>query len=179
MAVKVGNSWVSEAAYDYAKGKMEAESAAEGRETDKKNSVLSELKEKYSDVKFSTNTAPFSGKGGNNLAIAPNILKQMESDPEKRLEYEALIYDCAQGIQSGMFRREGVIAGGFIITADGGLRAWSISRSGSGTKRSLFDLDKKDKASWPEKIREKIKIQRKKAQETQEKKKKNKLDVQV
>ncbi len=141
--------------------------------------VLSELKEKYSDVKFSTNTAPFSGKGGNNLAIAPNILKQMESNPEKRLEYEALIYDCAQGIQSGMFRREGMIAGGFIITADGGLRAWGISRSGSGTKRSLFDLDKKDKASWPDKIREKIKIERKRIQEVQEKKKRNKLDVQV
>ena len=176
MAVKVGNSWVSEAAYDYAKGKIEAGSAAEGKEIDKKNSVLQELEEKYTGVNFSTNPAPFSAKGKNNLAIAPNILKQMESDPEKRLEYEALIYDCAQGIQSGMFRRKGVIAGGFIITAEGGLRAWSISRSGSSTKRSLFDLDKKDKESWAEKLREKIKIQREK---TQEKKKKNKLDVQV
>ena len=59
MAVKVGESWVSEEAYAYAQARM--------KESEEKN-----------------------------ISIAPNILKEMENDPEKRMEYEALIYDCVK-----------------------------------------------------------------------------------
>lgn len=168
MAVKVGNSWVSEEAYAYAKGKMEAENAKGDKKTNA--DMLSELSEKYPGAKFSTNTAPFSAKGKNNIAISPNILQEMQNDPEKRLEYEALIYDCEQAIKSGAFRREGCIAGGFIIDSNGGLGAWSISQA-KGTKvRKSFALDKKDKGSWIEKIQEKMKTKKKEAIRIEKKK---------
>lgn len=161
MAIKVGNSWVSEEAYAYAKNKMETENTAEGKKAEKGYGVLSELEEKYPDVKFSTNTAPFSAKGQNNIAVAPNILREMENNPEKRLEYEALIYDCAQGIKAGAFRHEGDIAGGFIINADGSLAAWGISQSKGTKKKTFLSLDKKDKDNWIKKIQEKIKENKK------------------
>lgn len=147
MAVKVGASWVSEAAYAYAKGRQEDSGTG---------SMLSQLSEKFSDTNFSTNTAPFSGKGFNNIAIAPNILTEMEKNPEKKLEYEALIYDCVslEKSQSSAWKASGRQAFGFIIDKDGGLRAWSISKS-SGSKeknKSQCMLPKHDKKSWTSRI---------------------------
>lgn len=74
MAVKVGESWVSEAALTYAKEKVDSETVA----------TLKELSDRYPGVNFSTNTQPFSQKGTNNIQIAPDILSQMKNDPEKR-----------------------------------------------------------------------------------------------
>ena len=51
MPVKVGNSYVSEAAYEFAKA------------------------EKFPKLKFSIGTTPFSGSGLNNVAIAPLLRK--------------------------------------------------------------------------------------------------------
>lgn len=82
MAVKVGNSWVTEAAYAYAKSKVEENTSAEGK---KGNSMLDKLSEKYPDISFSTSTQPFSGTGKNNIGIAPNILREMENDPDNML----------------------------------------------------------------------------------------------
>lgn len=149
MAVRIGNSWVSEEAYAYAKNK-----AAESNSNSEKD-MLGQLSEKFPDLKFSTNTAPFSAKGTNNLAISPNILSQMQSDPEKRMEYEALIYDCSQ-IKKTMpelfGKNSGVKAFGFIINADGSLGAWSISESRGTTNRKSFLLPKNDKKSWRSRI---------------------------
>lgn len=148
MAVKVGESWVSEAALAYAKGRT-------GKDTD---STLEELSKQYPDINFSTNIAPFSQKGVRNIQIAPNILAEMQNDPEKRLEYEALIYDCATGID--MLNHSGggsyTKAAGFIINPDGSLGGWSISVSDDGSQsRSRVKLDKNKKETWAEKIREK------------------------
>lgn len=143
MAIKVGNSWVSEAAYNYAK--QAAESAPQ-------DGMLQGLADKFPETKFSTNTAPFQGKGANNIAIAPNILRQMENDPEKRLEYEALVYDCAnlQKSFSGKVSQTGkkLVSQGFIIDSNGGLSAWSISKSGGDTKRASCLLPRHDKSLW-------------------------------
>lgn len=147
MAVKVGNSWVSEAALAHAKSAVES-----GGNTE--SSVLSDLSERYKDTNFTTSTAPFQGKGTNNIGISPNILRQMEQDPEKRLEYEALIYDCVEVQKSGVFKGSNVVASGFIINADGSLGAWSISKSGGEKLRRQTKLDKKDKKSWMEKLYE-------------------------
>lgn len=84
MAVKIGNSYVTEAALAYAQGKID----------EKSENVLSDLQKQFKDVNFGVGTQPFGGSGTNNITIAPNILRQMANDPEKRLEYEALIYDC-------------------------------------------------------------------------------------
>lgn len=183
MAVKVGNSWVSEAAYAYAKSKVNENTCAEDK---KKNSTLDKLSEQYPDLQFSTNTKPFSGTGKNNIGIAPNILREMENDPEKRLEYEALIYDCNEVIKNMPATTQNgskIKSFGFIINADGGLSAWSISESGGNTNRNRYSLDKNKKDSWldeilekkkqkkieEKKIAEKLQIKRKEQAELQEK----------
>lgn len=150
MAVKVGNSWVSEAAYHYAQAKMNETTGAE----DKRNgSVLNQLSDQYTDIDFNTNTKPYSGTGKNNISIAPNILKEMDSNPDKRLEYEALIYDCNEAIKN---MPDKTVTGGkiksfgFIINADGSLGAWSISESGGNRNHNKYALDKNNKNSWLE-----------------------------
>lgn len=150
MAVKVGNSWVSEAAYAYAKARQEEPKTGDG--------MLSQLSEKYPGTDFSTNTEPFSGKGTRNIAIAPNILKEMEQDPDKRLEYEALVYDCVslQKTLPDTFRQNGskLQAFGFIIDSKGGLSAWSISQpiGTKGKAASQCRLPRQDKGSWMSRI---------------------------
>lgn len=63
MAVKVGNSWVSEAALSYAKVKADSGESA----------TLNGLLDRYPGVNFSTNTQAFSQKGTNNIQITPII----------------------------------------------------------------------------------------------------------
>lgn len=159
MAVKIGNSWVSEEAYAYAKNR-----AAENSNSAEKD-MLGQLSEKFPDIKFSTNTEPFYAKGTNNIAISPNILSQMQENPEKRMEYEALIYDCSQITKTmpELFgKNSNIKAFGFIIHADGSLGAWSISESPGSKNRSSFPLPKKDKKSWMSRIRENTKPKSKK-----------------
>ena len=156
MPVKIGNSYVSEAAVAYAKNEI-AEDSESGK-------TLKSLSKQFKDIKFSVGTQPFSGLGLNNISIAPNILRQMANDPEKRLEYEALIYDCNQGLKNTA-NRPGLKAQGYIIGSDGGLRMWSIG-SGDDDKqnRSIFKVDKdklagslpKKKTSTLDKMNEKL-----------------------
>lgn len=166
MAVKVGNSWVSEAALAYAKGVTD-----NGESTD--SGVLQSLSEKYKDTNFITSTAPFQGKGMNNIGISPNILRQMEQDPEKRLEYEALIYDCVQAAKNAPVKTANgadIVASGFIINADGSLGGWSISKMGGEKIRHQTKLDKKNKESWQKKLYEnqKEKAARRKEQQKEQ-----------
>ena len=137
MAVKVGNSYVSEAAYSYA--------ASQARE---KTGVMKDLAEKFPHLKFNVDTSPFSGTGMNHVSISPKILKEMEKDPEKRVEYEALIYDIAhtdvQSIQPGRSLR----SHGFIIGDDGGLRGWGVSTGEDGTRRSQSSTRRSKEKNW-------------------------------
>lgn len=151
MAVKIGESWVSEEAYAYAQERM--------KQSGEKGSVYGELQEKYKDTNFRTGTAPFQGTGYKNISIAPNILKEMENDPEKRMEYEALIYDCVKFQEqfAQTAKQRGIKSCGFVIGADGGLRMWGISEAKSGGKRAQVSLNKQDKSSWSKKLLEKIK----------------------
>ena len=75
MPVKVGASFVSEAAYEFAKARRAEKE--EGKE-EKGKGVLKDLKEKYPGLNITVGTGPFSGTGTNNLSISPKILKQME-----------------------------------------------------------------------------------------------------
>lgn len=131
MGVKVGNSYVSEAALSYAQSQVNDESKS------KSGSVLNSLSKQFKDVKFSVGAQPFNSKGNNNISISPNILRQMADDPEKRLEYEALIYDCQRELKNSG-NRPGLSAQGFIIGSDGGLRKWSISNGDGGKKSRLL-----------------------------------------
>lgn len=147
MAVKVGNSWVSETALTYAKSKADSDASV----------TLKGLSECYPNINFSTNTQPFSQKGTNNIQIAPSILAQMQNNPEKRLEYEALIYDCAQLSYSGQINSNGHIkAAGTIINADGSVSGWSISQDDAGNEvKHKTKLDKTKKDTWADKLKEK------------------------
>ncbi|MCM1259064.1 MAG: DUF6033 family protein [Roseburia sp.] len=160
MAVKVGNSWVSETAYAYAKSKMN-----DSTEDNKTNSMLNQLSEQFPDTKFSTNTAPFSGTGINNIQIAPNILKEMVNDPKKRMEYEALIYDCVQVEKTLVAARSDVKAHGTIIDSNGNLSGWSISEAKGNATKNRYSLDKNKKDTWLDTIlakRKQKKIEEKK-----------------
>ena len=140
MAVKVGNSWVSEAALSYAKVKADSGESA----------TLNGLLDRYPGVNFSTNTQAFSQKGTNNIQIAPIILAQMQNNPDKRIEYEALIYDCAKLISSGAMdwapAGSHVKAAGTIINADGSVSGWAITEDDNGDesreKTKLLEMHK-------------------------------------
>lgn len=135
MAVKIGNSYVTEAALAY----------AQGRADEKADNVLSDLSKQFKDVNFGVGTQPFGGSGTNNITIAPNILRQMANDPEKKLEYEALIYDCDKALKNSA-NRPGLKAQGFVIDSKGELSMWSIGQFGDDKpNRSLLHFTEEDK----------------------------------
>ena len=138
MPVKIGNSYVSEAAYEYAKAQTD------------ESATLKSLAEKFPNLKFSIGTAPFSGNGLNNVAIAPNILREMETDPDKKLEYEALLYDVAN--LSPPPSSMNIKAQGVIIDSNGGMSMWSIGENRS----EKISVKRDDTKSWWAKLLEKL-----------------------
>lgn len=137
MPVKVGNSYVSEAAYEFAKSQADD------------SATLKSLAEKFPTLKFSVGTKPFSGNGLNNVAIAPNILREMENNPDKKLEYEALLYDVAN--LSPPPASMNVKSHGVIIDGNGEMSMWSI-----GESRSEKISVNRDTKSWWAKMLEKL-----------------------
>ena len=151
MPVKVGKSYVSEAAYNYASSQV-SENTDSGQ-------MLKALADKFPNLKIGVGTAPFSGQGTGNVQIAPNILRQMAKDPDKRLEYEALLYDINEASnQAGSLFTGGrrLKAHGFVITGEGGLRCWTISEADDGHHRQQTALKRKNKKSWLDNLLPKI-----------------------
>lgn len=135
MAVKIGNSYVTESAMAYAQSRID----------EKSDNVLSDLSKQFKDVNFGVGTQPFSGSGTNNISIAPNILRQMANDPEKKLEYEALIYDCNNVLKNSA-NRPGLKAQGFVIDGKGELSMWSIGTfDDDKPTRSLLHFTEEEK----------------------------------
>ena len=98
MPVKVGNSYVTEAALAFAQ-KSAAESVDKEKTKGKgANGVLADLAEKFPKLKFTVGTQPFSGSGKGNVAISPKILREMEKDPAKREEVGALPVRMYKGL---------------------------------------------------------------------------------
>lgn len=147
MPVRIGNSYVSEAAAQFAQ-KAKSEDAEKGR---KKSDTLGELSEKFSGLKFSVGTKPFQGSGMGNVSIAPNILREMENDPAKREEYEALLYDVQQTTSEIQTKRgdRTLKAQGWVIDKDGGLRCWSIGVSEGGDRKpEAAGVKRTEKKAW-------------------------------
>lgn len=135
MPVKIGNSYVTEAALAY----------AQERKDEKSENVLSDLSKQFKDINFSVGTQPFGGSGTNNITISPNILRQMANDPEKRMEYEALIYDFDQVLKSRSNSPE-IKSQGVVINSKGETSMWAIRQySDDKPNRSLMNLMRKDK----------------------------------
>lgn len=174
MPVRVGNSYVTEAALAFAQ-KSAAESVDKEKTKGKGTSgVLAELVEKFPKLKFTVGTQPFSGSGKGNVAIAPNILKEMEKDPAKREEYEALLYDvqqCTEGMSMTRPNGNKLKAHGWIIHKDGGLSAWSIGTSeGGGSKPEASGrVNRSSKKAWWQSLLDEMK-ERKEARDKRVKK---------
>ena len=153
MPVRVGNSYVTEAALAFAQ-KSAAESVDKEKTKGKGTSgVLADLAEKFPKLKFTVGTRPFSGSGMGNVAISPKILREMEKDPAKREEYEALLYDVQETTASlPRTRADGskVQAHGWIIHEDGGLSSWSMGTSeGGGSKPEASGrVNRSSKKAW-------------------------------
>lgn len=135
MPVRVGKSYVSETALSF----------AQAQDFDGGN-ILQDLSKKFPNLKFSVGTAPFSGSGLGNVAISPKILREMQENPDKRVEYEALLYDVAN---LNWNKNPSVKSSGVILDGDGGLSMWSISKSDDGkNRRAKTALDKNHKSWW-------------------------------
>ena len=147
MPVRIGQSYVSEAAAGYAKARQKERAEADAAQ--EKGGIFSELQGKFSGMKFSVGTNPFSGVGTNNVSISPKILKQMEKDPEKRLEYEALLYDVSN---TDLVQGRNLKSAGWIIDDNGGLRAWSV---GVSDNRNQSSVKRSDKKNWWQELLEK------------------------
>lgn len=161
MPVKIGGSYVSEAAYSFAQAQV--------KDKEENNGVMKSLAEKFPNLKFSVGTKPFSGTGMNNVSISPKILKQMEQDPDKRMEYEALIYDIAHtDVQSGRAPEHKLKSHGFIIEDDGGLRSWGISESNEGNRRQQSKVKRSQKKNWWQELLDKLSSPDKKFNNTNE-----------
>ena len=69
----------------------------------------------------------------------------MANDSEKKLEYEALIYDCANVLKDSA-NRPGLKAQGIVLDSKGELSMWSISQTGDEKpNRSIFRLNDDEK----------------------------------
>lgn len=149
MLVRVGNSYVTEAALAFAQ-KSAAESVDKEKTKGKGTSgVLADLAEKFPKLKFTVGTQPFSGSGKGNVAISSKILREMEKDPAKREEYEALLYDvqqCTEGMSMTRPNGNKLKAHGWIIHEDGGLSTWSMGSS-EGSDRS-GRVNRSSKKAW-------------------------------
>lgn len=152
MAIKVGAHYVSEAAYAYAQRTVS--------QSQTNQDMLNELSNRFPNAKFSTNTQPFQANGTNNIAVSPAILQQMTTSPEKRLEYEALIFDCnaiQQSFGNALPNGIKIESQGFIIDAQGNLSSWCVTKAnGNAHNKSLVSLPKNDKSSWLEKMTESL-----------------------
>lgn len=136
MPVRIGSSYVSEAAVEFAKA-----AAAE----DSGGNILKDLAAKFPSLKFRVGGGAFSGSGVGNVAISPKVLREMEENPDKRLEYEALLYDVAN---LNWNADPTVKASGVILDADGNLSMWGISKSGGTNRRTKATLSKDDRSWW-------------------------------
>jgi hypothetical protein len=155
VAIKVGNSYVSETAYAQAKARI-AKGEKGGKSAEA--GILDALRKTMPGWNLSTGTQPFGGSGLNNIGIHPSILRQMANDPEKRLEYEALMIDI-QNLPTGNDQPSGtkMIARGFILDESGGLSGWSIVQTETNEQTQKYSVLPRDKkTSWNDILQEQI-----------------------
>ncbi len=169
MAVQVGSKMVSEAAANFVRSQDFA--SATGSAKERSNAMMNELAQRYTSLNFFGPSKPSADAGRNNIAIAPNILRQMASDPEKRAEYEALIYDInelAKNDTGYTPMGDKIIASGYTIDENGVAGAWTISQSGdeAGAKSFMDEILERLEQKREERLAEQ-KLNEKRAHATQ------------
>lgn len=154
MAIRVGDTYVSETAYAQAKANIENEQKDGSASV---SSYRKSLQQKMDGWAISTNTQP-GVSGVRNIGIHPSILRQMANDPEKRLEYEALLIDV-KNVSENMRLPKGMklIAQGFNIDANGGLSSWSVTQTENrNAEKSTSKLPKDKKEYWNDILLERL-----------------------
>lgn len=129
MIKQIGQTTVSQAAYDFVK--------SQDYKKQNSNELYKELASVYTNLNFFGSDK----KGLNNITIAPNILYQMATNPDKRQEFEALIYDINNlPKMEKTLTGDKIIASGYFINHDGTAGMWIISQSGNqNDTKSLID----------------------------------------
>lgn len=144
---------VSKAAYDFVK--------SQNYEDKSVNELYKELSSRYQNLNFFGPGKIDANSGFASISIVPNILHQMANNPQKRQEFEDLIYDInnlpkMQKTLTG----DKITAYGYFINKDGTAGMWVMSESG----------DENDSKSLIEKILEELKEkQETRAKEAQKK----------
>ncbi len=113
--------------------------------------VMNELRLKYPGMKFSVGSYPFSAPGkGNHITIDAKVLREMESNPDKRTEYEGLIKEVDQyykeNISGGSPK---MVSQGFLLDKEGELNGWAVTKNNSGVQSKLtVKLNKDTPDKW-------------------------------
>ena len=200
MAMEISNNYSNYSSYansytnttDNKKKTAESSTTKEATETSstvKKTAAdeLSYLSKKYSNYSFVAADYSRGMKYGSsstvNVAISPQFLSKMASDPKLEKEYEeniAAMQECdeqnARQVAAGGWH---VVAQGWAIDKDGGISKWSIVQK-DDTKSHLQTMSEnaeKIRKQNEEKKQEKVKIEEKRQASREEKEKlQEKLD---
>ncbi|MDE7252174.1 MAG: hypothetical protein K2O32_04450 [Acetatifactor sp.] len=175
---------------DNKKKTTESSTAKETSSTTRKTAAdeLSYLSKKYSNYSFVaanyTKGMQYGSSSTVNVAISPQFLAKMASDPELEAEYEkniAAMQECdEQFTQMQAARGWRVDAQGWAIDKDGGISSWAITTKDSNAKSHLQTMSEnaeKIRKQNEEKKQEKVKIEEKRQADRKEKEKlQEKLD---
>nr|MBP3724283.1 hypothetical protein [Campylobacter sp.] len=103
--------------------------------------LYKELASRYTNLNFFGVGKMDKNAGFNSIAIAPNILNQMLNNPEKRQEFQALIYDINNlPKMEKTLTGDKIIASGYFINPDGTAGMWIISESNNeNDNKSLIE----------------------------------------
>ena len=114
------------------------------------NQYLNKLSAQYPDLEFSVGAKPFGRQGIGNVTIDPATLREIESNPKKRSEFEAMLKDCNQcAKESAIMGKSKIVSQGFLLDANGELQGWSVTKNSSGTQsRFLTPLDRERPSGW-------------------------------
>ena len=157
--VSIGNQrGISSTAVELARAHVSE--VKESGEKQTADTVLNDLKNQFKGTNFTVGTKPGAGIGTNNITIAPSILREMASNPEKRVEYEAVIRD--QVAAAGVWKQlcPNVQNAGFVIHSDGNSSGWSMSRPNGENGNGFFTATVKRKENWIQEMMNKLQEQR-------------------
>ena len=195
MAMEISNNYSSYVSSytnttDNKKKTTESSTTTETSSTTKKTAAdeLSYLSEKYSNYSFVaanyTKGMQYGSSSTVNVAISPQFLAKMASDPELEKEYEkniAAMQECdEQFTQMQAARGWRVDAQGWAIDKDGGISSWAIVTKDPNAKSHLQTMSENAeilRKQNEEKKQEKAELEEKRQANREEKKKlQEKLD---
>lgn len=151
MAIQVGTNPAHDTTHTITQQKVHGQSGA--------SISIQSLSEEYPGVSFLTEPTQ-QGNGADadailySVSIPASLFSQMESNPEKRVEIEALIQDCVNAMKKSVRDLAGrgieVTSCGTDLDDDGNPTMHSFVKTGDNTARKFsVSLPKNNKNNWP------------------------------